>query len=159
MPETKQNASSRGNDHNTIYIRERTPLPAESRVKSETFVPGWRVVMNFDRSTLATSIENAKWYFFYLTGEMNVTVFGANRPDTVRRAVRVILLKQTKQEFNSLEVTEVAAKRIWGLPFLRVTAHSRHIQERISLLCAQDPLPAAQLEAFQNPDNLGQPLC
>jgi len=62
-----------------------------------------------------------------------VTVFGANRPETVRRAVKAILLKQAKQEFNSLEVTEVAPKRIWGLPFLMVTAHSRHIQERISL--------------------------
>lgn len=140
MPETKPNASSRAGDHNTIYIRDQTPLPADSCVRSETFVPGWRVVTNFNRSTLATSIENAKWYFFYLTGEMKVTVFGANRPETVRRAVRVILLKQTKQEFNSLEVTEVATKRICGLTFLRVTAHSRHIQERMSLLCAQDPV-------------------
>jgi hypothetical protein len=136
MPETKQNGSSGTSDHNTIYIREKTALPTNSRVKSETFVPGWRVVTNFNRSTLTTSIENATWYFFYLAGEMNVTVFGGNRPETIRRAVRMILLKQTKQEFNSLEVTEVAPKRILGLPFLKVTAHSRHIQERISLLCA-----------------------
>jgi hypothetical protein len=133
MPEAKQNAASCANDRNTIYIREKTPVPADSSIHSETFVSGWRVITNFDRATLATSIEAAKWYFFYLTGEMKVTVFGANRPETVRRAVKAILLKQAKQEFNSLEVTEVAPKRIWGLPFLRVTAHSRHIQERISL--------------------------
>jgi hypothetical protein len=136
MPETEQNGSSGASDHNTIYIREKTALPTNSSVKSETFVPGWRMVTNFDRSTLAVSIENATWCFFYLAGEMNVTVFGGNRPETMHRAVRMILLKQTKPEFNSLEVTEVAPKRIWGLPFLKVTAHSRHIQERMSLRCA-----------------------
>ena len=147
MPETEQNTPNRAKDYHSVYIRERTPLPADSCVKSETLVPGWRVVTNLDRSTLAASIEGAKWYFFYLTGEMKVTVFGRNRPETIRRAVRAILSKRTKQEFNALEVTEVAPKRICGLPFLRVTAHSRHIQERMSLLCAQDAvsgmMPAA----------------
>jgi hypothetical protein len=142
MPETKPTGSSGTSDHSTIYIREKTALPTNSRVKSETFVPGWRVVTNLDRSKLAASIEGATWYFFYLAGEMNVTVFGGNRPETIRRAVRLILLKQTKQEFNSLEVTEVTTKRVLGLPFLKVTAHSRHIQERMSLLCARDAVSA-----------------
>jgi hypothetical protein len=121
------------NKNDTIFIRENTALPAESSIQSETFVPGWRVVTNFDRSTLAASIEAAKWYFFYLAGEMKATVFGTNTPATVRRAVRVILSKQTKREFNSLEVTKVLPTRFWGIPFLSVTANSRHIQERMSL--------------------------
>lgn len=147
MSQEKKRAVGPANERDTIFIREGTPLPKDFCIKSDAFVPGWRVVTNFDRSALAASIEEAKWYFFYLTGEMKATVFGGNRPETVCRAVRVILSKQTKQEFNSLEVTEVAPKRIWGIPFLRVTAHSRQIQERMSLLCAQDRalsmLPAA----------------
>jgi hypothetical protein len=147
MSQGKKSAGAHVNTRDTIFIREKTAVPADFCIQSEVFAPGWRVVTNFDRSALASSIEGAKWYFFYLTGEMKATVFGANSPETVRRAVRAILSKQTKQEFNSLEVTEVTPKRIWGLPFLRVTANSRHIQERMSLRCVEDRtlsmLPAA----------------
>jgi hypothetical protein len=147
MSQGKKSAVGQANAHDTIFIREKTALPADFCLKSEMFAPGWRVVTNFDRSALASSIEEAKWYFFYLTGEMKATVFGGDSPATVRRAVKAILAKQTKLEFNSLEITEVAPKRFWGLPFLSVTAHSRHIQERMSLLCMEDRtlsmLPAA----------------
>lgn len=133
MAQKIQDAVAATNKGDTIFIREKTELPVGSSIKSDTFVPGWRVVTNFDRSTLANSIEAANWYFFYLAGEMKATVFGTDKPATVRRAIRVILSKRTKPEFNSLEVTRVLQTRFMGIPFLSVIANSRHIQERISL--------------------------
>ena len=61
----------------TILIREDTPLPANLSIESEAFLPGWRVVKNLDRSTLARSIEGANWNFFYLAGEIRATVLGS----------------------------------------------------------------------------------
>ena len=121
-----------------ILIREDTPLPVNLSIESEAFLPGWRVVKNLDRSTLARSIEGANWSFFYLAGETRATVLGRDRLGTLRRAVKRVLAKQEGQKFNSLELTKVAAKRFLGIPFMSVTAHSRHIQEGIALVPAKD---------------------
>ena len=127
-------------------IREDTPLPANLSIESEAFLPGWRVVKNLDRSALTRKIEDANWNFFYLAGEIRAIVLGRDRPGTLRRAVRRVLAKQEGQKFNSLEITKVVSKRFLGIPFMSVTAHSRHIQQGIGLVPAKDfvlRMPAA----------------
>ncbi len=121
-----------------ILIREDTPLPTNLPIESEAFLPGWRVVKNLDRSTLAGNIEGANWSFFYLAGEIRATVLGRDRSGTLRRAVKRVLAKQEGQKFNSLEITKVVSKRFLGIPFMSVTAHSRHIQQGIGLVPAKD---------------------
>jgi hypothetical protein len=130
----------------TILIRESTFLPSGLAAETEVFLPGWKVVKNLDRSTLALKIEGANWNFFYLAGEIRATVLGRDRPGTLRRAVRRVLAKQEGQKFNSLEITKVVSKRFLGIPFMSVTAHSRHIQQGIGLVPAKNfvvRMPAA----------------
>ena len=122
----------------TILIREDTRLPANLSIESETFLPGGRVVKSVDRSALARNIEGVNWNFSYLAGEIRATVLGRNQPRTLRRAVKCVLAKQEGQKFNSLEITKVVSKRFLGIPFMRVTAHSRHIQQGIGLVPAKD---------------------
>jgi hypothetical protein len=126
------------NSAGTILIREDTRLPANLSIESETFLPGWRVVKSVDRSTLARNIEGANWNFFYLAGEIRATVLGRDRLGALRRAVKRALAKQEGQKFNSLEITKVVSKRFLGIPFLSVTAHSRHIHQGIGLVPAKD---------------------
>ena len=121
-----------------ILIRENTPLPVNLSIESEAFLPGWRVVKNLDRSTLARNIESANWNFFYLAGEIRSAVLGRDRLGTLRRAVKCVLAKQEGQKFNSLELTKVVSRRFLGIPFISVTAHSRHIQHDICLVPAKD---------------------
>jgi len=40
-----------------------------------------------------------------------------------------VLAKAESSKFNCLEIPEVAAKRFLGIPYVFVSAHSRHIQE------------------------------
>ena len=130
----------------TILIREDTPLPANLPIESEAFLPGWRAVRNLDGYELGRKIEEAKWYFFYLAGEIGAIALGREGLGTLRRAVKRILAKQEGQKFNSLEVTEIISKRFLGIPFMSVTAHSRHIQLGIGLNLAKDlvlRIPAA----------------
>jgi hypothetical protein len=130
----------------TILIREDTPLPANLPIESEAFLPGWRAVRNLDGYELGRKIEAANWNFFYLAGEIGAIALGREGPGTLRRAVKRILAKQEGQKFNSLEVTEIISKRFLGIPFMSVTAHSRHIQQGISLNLAKDlvlRIPAA----------------
>jgi len=130
----------------TIFIKEDTPLPANLPIESEAFLPGWKVVKNLDRSTLDRNIERANWNFLYLAGEIRATVLGRDRPGTLRRAVKCVLAKQERRKFNSLEITQVVSKRFFGIPFMNITAHSRHIQQGIGLVPAKDfvlRMPAA----------------
>ncbi len=132
----------------TVFIREETPLPTTLSIESEAFLPGWRVVKNLDRQALTREVEGANWNFFYLAGEIRATVLGRNLLSTLRRAVKCVLAKQEGQKFNSLEITKVVSKRFLGIPFMSVTAHSRHIQRGIGLVPAKDfvlRMPVAEM--------------
>ena len=77
-----------------------------------------------------------EWTFFYLA-QTKATVFGFDTDKAVRRAVNRILARLKWEQFNALEITQVAAKRFLGLPYVTVSAHQRHIQESIFLFHAK----------------------
>jgi hypothetical protein len=129
---------SANNTSRAILIRENTLLPAGLAVEGEVFLPDWRIVKNLDQYALARDIEGANWNFFYLAGEIRATVLGRDRSGTLRRAVKRVLAKHKEQKFNSLEITNVVSKRFLGIPFISITAHSRHIQQGIRLVPATD---------------------
>jgi hypothetical protein len=121
----------------TIFIEEGTTLPPGLSIESDAFFPGWRIVKSPDRAALTRGIESANWNFFYRAGETRATVLGRDSLATLRRAVKRVFAKQQQQNFNSLELTKVVSKWFLGIPFLRVVAHSRHIQESNALVVAK----------------------
>ena len=137
---------SANNNSETIFIREKTLLPAGLSVESTAFLPGWRTVRNLDGYELGRKLAQAKWSFIYLAGEVRTIVLGRERDETKRRAVRRILGKLKGPGFNCLEITEVISKRFLGIPVLRVTAHSRHLQESLYLVPI-DGLPSGMTAA------------
>jgi hypothetical protein len=122
----------------TILIQEGTLLPTGLPVESDAFLPGWRAVRNLDGYGLGQKIDEADWNFFYLAGEIKATVVGREGVAALRRAIKQILAKRTGQKFNSLEIAKVVSKRFLGVPYLKVFAHSRHIQEGMYLAAARD---------------------
>ena len=130
----------------TILIQEGTLLPTGLPVESDAFLPGWRAVRNLDGYGLGQKIDEADWNFFYLAGEIKATVVGREGVAALRRAVKQILAKRTGQKFNSLEIAKVVSKRFLGVPYLKVFAHSRHIQEGMYLAAARDSHLKAPVE-------------
>jgi hypothetical protein len=124
-----------------LFIRENTILPGALIIETEAFLPGWRTVKNFDGYRLGRKIEEAKWNFFYFAGEARTTVFGRLGPGSLRRAVRSIVAKPEARNFNSVEITGTHFKRFLGIPFVRVTANFRHIQQGLALVRANDFTP------------------
>jgi hypothetical protein len=124
------------NKSGTILIRDNTPLPAGMVIERDVLVPGWKAVKNLDGYQLGRQIEGMKWNFFYLAGEIRVTVLGSGSK-ALRRAVKRVLAKQEKH-YNSLEITSVISKRYLGLPSVSVVAHTRHIQPGTRLVPAID---------------------
>jgi hypothetical protein len=117
----------------SLFIREDTLLPGGLIIETEAFIPGWRAVRNCDGYRLGRKIEEGKWNFFYIAGEVRAIVFGREGPSTLRRAVRSILAKPEARKFNSLEVTGTRSRWFLGIPFVIVTANFRHIQQGLAL--------------------------
>jgi hypothetical protein len=118
----------------TIFIREITLLLASFAVETEAVFPGWKAVRNLDGYELGRKMQQANWNFFCLAGAIRTIVFGGNGQKTAHQAVSKILAKLNGRQFNSLEITGVVEKRFLGIPFLSVTANSRHIQESVYLV-------------------------
>ena len=123
----------------TILIEEGTLMPESLRFESDPYSNGWRAVRNLDGYGLGRKIREAGWTFFYMAGEIKVSVFGFDGEKALRRAVNRVLANLKAEKFNSLEITGVAAKRFLGLTCVTVSAHQRHIQESIFLFHAERP--------------------
>ena len=59
--------------------------------------------------------------------------YGADQERATDKALKRILASLKTQRFNCLEITQVTAKRFLGLPYVSVSAHSRHIQAGLVL--------------------------
>jgi hypothetical protein len=116
------------NESGMILIREGALLPPGFAVESDAFLPGWRVVKNFDGYTLNRKISQANWNFVRLNGEHKARVVGRAYAGTLRRGIAQILTRLRGKKFNSLEVTVVVLKRFVGLAFVSISANRRQIQ-------------------------------
>jgi hypothetical protein len=122
----------------TVLFKDGTLLPDSLRFESEPCATGWRLVKDLDGYGLDHKIHEAGWTFFCIAGEIKTIVFGFEGQKKVLRAVKRILARMKSETFNSLEITRVASKRFLGVPYVSVSACSRHIQESLFLFCDKD---------------------
>ena len=97
----------------------------------------WSMVKTPDAFTLDRKIHAAGWNFFFMAAEVKAMFFGSLGAAKVRSALMRILAKVKKQHFNSLEVTAIVARNFLGLPYVVVSAHSRHMQHSCNLDSAE----------------------
>jgi hypothetical protein len=89
----------------------------------------WNLLTIPEGSALDKKISAAGWNFFFLAAEVKVTFFGSVGAEKMQNALKRILAKVKQQHFNSLQVTEIVARHFFGVPYVTVSAHSRHIQQ------------------------------
>jgi len=117
----------------TIFIEEGTALPNSLRFESEPYSNGWRSVKTLNGCELDRKIREVGWTLFDL-GQIKASVFGFDPKKAARRALKRVLATVKSDNFNSLEISQVAAMSFLGLPYVTVSAHARHLQESMFLL-------------------------
>jgi hypothetical protein len=100
-------------------------------IESEPYSGSWSLVNAADGFALDRKIHAAGWNFFFMAAEFQVMFLGDRGADRIHSAVTRLLRKVRRQDFNSLEVTGIVAKRFLGVPYTMVSAHSRHIQQSV----------------------------
>ena len=125
MPETVQVG--------TILMKEWPGMPPLPGFETEPCSGEWSLVKVLNGFALDRKIHAAGWNFFFIAPEIKTMFLGSLAPEKVRRALIRILAKVAFQHFNGLEVTEIVARRFLGVPYVTISAHSRHIQESCTL--------------------------
>jgi hypothetical protein len=113
----------------TILIERGASMPESLRLEGNSYSGGWRSVSNLGLNELDAAIHKAGWTFFFMAGEIKITAFGFDKERAVRRAVKRVITNVEAHKCNCVEITGVSAKSFLGMPYVNVSAHSRHIQE------------------------------
>jgi hypothetical protein len=106
-----------------------TLIPEPLCVEAEPYWQTWQIIKSADGDLLERGLRKAGWNFFFLAETVQAMVWGHRRERIVRRALRRVLAKVKLLKFNCLEITEITQKQFLGLPYVHVSAHSRHIQK------------------------------
>ncbi len=64
-----------------------------------------------------------------MAGELTATNFGWNRQKILRAALKRLISSVKAQGCNCIEITKVASQSFLQVPYVRVSAHARHIQK------------------------------
>ena len=121
----------------TILMKEWPGMPPLAGFETEPGLGEWSRVKVPDAFTLDRKIHAAGWNFFFMAAEVKAIFFGSLTAAKVRSALKRILNKVKSQHFNGLEVTAIVARHFLGVPYVTVSAHSRHMQQSCNLDSAE----------------------
>jgi hypothetical protein len=116
------------NEPTFLLVREGAELPPDLPMENAAFLPGWRVVRNFDNYALRQKMRETNWRFLQLRGSKETRVVGRARQEILRRGVAQTLTDLKDRKFNSLEITVLGSKRFLGMIFLNIAVNLRHFQ-------------------------------
>jgi hypothetical protein len=106
-------------------------------LECEPYSGEWILLKALDVCALDRKIHAAGWNFFFMATEVKVMFFGSLGEAKVHNALKRILEKVKQQHFNGLEVTAIVTRHFLGIPYVTVSAHSRHIQQSCNLDSAE----------------------
>ena len=121
----------------TILMKEWRGMPPLAGFETEPSSGEWSMVKVPDAFTLDRKIHAAGWNFFFMAAEVKAMFFGSLRAAKLQSALKRILAKVKPQHFNGLEVTAIVARHFLGVPYVTVSAHSRHMQHSCNLESAE----------------------
>jgi hypothetical protein len=121
----------------TILMKEWPGMPQLIEFESEPGWGEWSIVKASDAFTLDRKIHAAGWTFFFMAAEVKTMFFGSLGAAKIQSALKRILAKVKQQHFNGLEVTAIVVRHFLGVPYVTVSAHSRHMQHSCNLDSAE----------------------
>jgi len=116
-----------------MMMKEWGGVPHCPGLETEPCFGEWSVVKVPDAFALERTIHAAGWNFFFMATEVKAMYFGFLGEEKIQSALQRISAKVKPQNFNGLQVTEIVARRFLGVPYVTVSAHSRHMQQSCNL--------------------------
>jgi hypothetical protein len=114
-----------------IWIEGHVHLPNSIRLGGVPDSNGW-TALNGARSAFEKEIQEAGWTLFFMAGEIRTAVFGFDKQKTLRTALKRLIANAKSLNCNGIEITHVTDKTFLKLPYVRVSAHARHLQKGLT---------------------------
>jgi len=121
----------------TILMKEWPGMPQIPGLETEPCFGDWSLVKVLDGFALDRKIHAAGWNFFFMATEVKAICYGSLGAAKMQSALKRISAKVQQQHFNALEVTAIVARHFLGVPYVTVSAHSRHVQQNCHLDSAE----------------------
>jgi hypothetical protein len=113
-----------------ILIKNGTLLPEPLELENDPVATGWAFVANnLSGHEFEKKLAMVGWTFFYMAGSIRTNAFGFERQKMVNAALKRVIASVQLQRCNCLEIDDVAMHSFLGMPYMSVSAHSRHIQK------------------------------
>lgn len=132
----------------SILVLSQLPMTERFGLESDSYWRTWSVIRGVNGFSLDRTVLAAGWHSFFMAPEVQANAFGSIRAGSVRAALQRIFLKVRGDDFNCLEVTGTAARDFFGIPYVVVCAHSRHIQKGFRLDHAHERRAAQNREEW-----------
>jgi hypothetical protein len=130
----------------SILIADRPFMAGLLGSTIEPYAGNWSLVRSLNGFAVDRTIRASGWHFIMLAGEIKASSIGSIQPNSLRAALRRIFSRVREQDFNCLEVTGIVARHFLGVPYVTISAQSRHIQPG-GMLDPSDSRRAARVAA------------
>ncbi len=117
----------------TVLILSGTLTPETVPLHLKPYWASWRLVGNSNGHVLDQDLRMAAWSFFFIGGTVRGFAIGPGSDGAVNRAMRSVLNRVAAAGYNCAQVSDVAAGRFLGIPYVRVAVHPRHLQKNNTL--------------------------
>lgn len=111
----------------SVLFKSDMPLPKWFRFNCEDY-GRWKKLFDADSHAVERTALAVGWHFSYIAKAVRCSAFGLTRQSAMRRAAKKLMEMAGVSRFNSLEITEIRARRWVGLYHATVVAHPRHLQ-------------------------------
>jgi hypothetical protein len=113
----------------TILMQDRPLMSRRLGLEPDRYAHNWSVLRAVNGFSLDRKVRAAGWNSIFMAGTITASAFGSINEGSLRAALKRIFSKVRAQDFNCLEVTGIVARHFLGIPYVTVSAHSRHIQQ------------------------------
>jgi hypothetical protein len=113
----------------TILMNQWPEMTQLLNLESEPCSAEWSLLKVLNGFALDRKIRDTGWNFFFMAAQVKVMFFGSVGAAKIQKALKRILQKVKVQNFNGLEITGIVTRRFLGVPYVTVSAHSRHLQQ------------------------------
>ncbi|MBK7931298.1 MAG: hypothetical protein IPJ98_28625 [Bryobacterales bacterium] len=114
----------------TILVAPGTPLPDCLQIEpGASNAHSWLLANPTHPSPrFEQELQDSGWTFFCLADTISAISINFNTAQAGQAAMKRLIAKAAARHCNALQVDQIAAHFFLGIPYLRVSAHPRHIQ-------------------------------
>jgi hypothetical protein len=114
----------------TLLMERGTPVPQFFSIGAESYPNAWiKATADSNFEEFEKELATAGWTFFYRACEIKTIAFGFDKQRRTDAALRRLIANATLQKCNCLEIDKISMHSFMGLPYVSVSAHSRHLQK------------------------------